>query len=105
VVLVIYRGVHTAKVTPEGRRYGETGGEEDGRAQLGADRTGFTVARDKRALLRAVVCVVDGLVTRVREVRDGPWHEDARGKVTPAASDRRSPPPTRLAAVPRTTGG
>ncbi len=84
VVMVVYRGGRTAKAGPGGRQYGETGHGEDGedsRARLDADRTGFTVARDKRALLRAVVYVVDGRVVRVREVRDGPWYEDARGKV------------------------
>ncbi|GAA2122618.1 hypothetical protein [Streptomyces synnematoformans] len=81
VVMVVYRGGRTAKAGPGGRRYGETGHGEDSRAQLDADRTGFTVARDKRALLRAVVYVVDGRVVRVREVRDGPWYEDARGRV------------------------
>jgi len=81
VVMVVYRGGRTAKAGPEGRRHGETGHGGDSRAQLDADRIGFSVARDKRALLRAVVYVVDGLVTRVREVQDGPWHEDARGKV------------------------
>lgn len=81
VAMVVYRGVHTTKATPGGGRYGETGHGEDSRAQLDADRRGFTVAPDKRVLLRAVVYVVDGLVTRVREVQDGAWHEDARGKV------------------------
>ncbi|WP_407563948.1 hypothetical protein [Streptomyces sp. 184] len=82
VVMVVYRGGRTRRVTAGGRRYGETGHGEDSRAQLDADRMGFTVARDKRELLRAVVYVVDGLVTRVREVQVGAWHEDARGKVT-----------------------
>ncbi|WP_164492568.1 hypothetical protein [Streptomyces sp. CNQ-509] len=44
---------------------------------------GFTVARDMRALLRAVIHVVDGLATWARQVQDGPWREEPRGTVAP----------------------
>ncbi|UGY92273.1 hypothetical protein [Streptomyces gobiensis] len=81
VVMVVYRGIHTAKVAPDGRPHGETGRGEDSPAQRDADRMWFTIGKDKRPLLRGVVYVVDGRVVRVREVEDGPWQEDAAGKV------------------------
>ncbi|WP_326797694.1 hypothetical protein OG946_21605 [Streptomyces sp. NBC_01808] len=51
--MAVHRVVHTAKVTPGGRWYGETGHGEDSRDPLDTDRMHFTVARDKQALLRA----------------------------------------------------
>jgi hypothetical protein len=97
--MVIYRGIHTAKVAPDGRLCGETGQGEDSPARRDADRMWFTVAMDKCPLLRAVVYVVDGQVARVREVQNGLWQEDTDGKValplgpplTPAALANRFP--------------
>lgn len=41
VIMVIYRGIHTAKAAPDGRLYGETGQGEDSPAQRDADRVWF----------------------------------------------------------------
>ncbi|MET9593577.1 hypothetical protein ACFY8O_26055 [Streptomyces argenteolus] len=80
LALVLYRGSNTEKVGPDGRVYGETG-EEDSPAQRDADRMWFTIAQDKRPLLRALVYIADGRVRRVRAVLDGPWQENEQGKV------------------------
>jgi hypothetical protein len=76
VVLVVYRGTHTNKVDTDGRVYGETGEDEESQAQLDADRMWFTIAKDKRDILRAMAYVADGQLVRVREVVDGDWEED-----------------------------
>ncbi|WP_434587602.1 hypothetical protein [Streptomyces sp. A5-4] len=81
MVMVVYRGTHTAKIDADGRPYGETGQGEDSPAQRDADRMWFTVAKGKRPLLRAVAYVADGRVTRVREIEGGAWQENPEGKV------------------------
>lgn len=60
------------------RRYGETGASE--RVQLEADRKWFPIGATRRPRLKALVYVVDGVVTRVRGIDpDGRWVPDDRG--------------------------
>jgi hypothetical protein len=48
--------------------------------QLDADRKWWPIAAARRPKLEAIVCVVDGVVTRVRAADPaGQWHEDDRG--------------------------
>ncbi|MEU7148625.1 hypothetical protein AB0B15_11380 [Streptomyces sp. NPDC045456] len=80
VVMVVYRGCHTAKVDEDGRVYGEIGDGEDTTAQLEADRKWFKISRGQQGVLLAVVYVADGTVVRVREVKDGRWEWDENGE-------------------------
>ncbi|WP_067722941.1 recombinase family protein [Nocardia yamanashiensis] len=77
-VLVIYRNSKT-KVDPDGnRRYGETRASEA--VQLEADRKWWPIADARRKHVKALVYVVDGVVTRVRAVDPGGrWQVDDRG--------------------------
>ncbi|MGV9838029.1 recombinase family protein [Nocardia niigatensis] len=76
--LIVYRN-SKAKVDSDGnRRYGETRASEA--VQLEADRKWWPIAEARRRHLKALVYVVDGVVTRVRAVDpDGAWHTDDRG--------------------------
>lgn len=76
--LIVYRRSKT-KVNPDtSRRYGETGQSEA--VQLDADRKWWPIASTRRAKLKAIVYVVDGVVARVRAVDPaGEWREDDRG--------------------------
>ncbi|MEV6073393.1 recombinase family protein [Nocardia sp. NPDC052001] len=76
--LLVYRNSKT-KVDPDGnRRYGETHASE--KVQLDADRKWWPVADVRRGHLKAIVYIVDGVVTRVRAVDpEGTWHTDDRG--------------------------
>ncbi len=77
--LVVYRN-RQPKIDPDtNRRYGETNAGEA--AQLEADRKWFPIAAARRRRLKAIVYVVDGVVTRVRAVDPDPgkWADDDRG--------------------------
>lgn len=78
-VLVVYRNTRTRKVDPDThRRFGETRAGED--AQLEADRKWFPIGATRRGRLKAIVYVVDGVVTRLRAVDpNGRWVSDDRG--------------------------
>ncbi|MGZ0153768.1 recombinase family protein (plasmid) [Kribbella sp. WER1] len=76
--LIVYRNSRPKVDTETNRRYGETGQSEA--VQLEADRKWWNVAPARRPRLKAVVFVVDQVVTRVRAVDPaGTWHEDDRG--------------------------
>jgi DNA invertase Pin-like site-specific DNA recombinase len=78
--LVVYRNTRTRKVDADtNRRYGETGASE--RFQLEADRKWFPIAPARWPRLKAIVYVVDGIVTRVRTVDPdlSKWDTDDRG--------------------------
>ncbi|MBN9801293.1 MAG: recombinase family protein [Actinomycetota bacterium] len=76
--LIIYRNGRS-KIDHTNRRYGETGAGE--KAQLEADRKWFPIAPARRARLKAMVYVVDGVVARVRAVTGdlSAWDDDDRG--------------------------
>jgi DNA invertase Pin-like site-specific DNA recombinase len=76
--LIVYRNSKT-KVDPDSnRRYGETRASEA--VQLEADRKWWPVAEERRRHLKAIVYVLDGVVSRVRAVDpDGAWQIDDRG--------------------------
>jgi hypothetical protein len=63
--LLIYRG-GTPQIDADGRLYGETGRDEP--EQLEADRKWWPIATWRLPLLRLLVIIVGGVVTRVREV-------------------------------------
>lgn len=78
--LVVYRNTRRRKVDADtNRRYGETGASE--RVQREADRKWFPIAPARRERLKAIVYVVDGIVTRIRGVETdlSRWKEDDRG--------------------------
>lgn len=77
--LVVYRNTRDRKVdTDTNRRYGETGAAEQ--VQLGADCKWFPIGATRRPRLKALVYVVDGVVTRIRGIDpDGRWVPDDRG--------------------------
>jgi DNA invertase Pin-like site-specific DNA recombinase len=75
--LVVYRNSKPKVDTDTNRRYGETGQNEA--VQLEADRKWWNIAPARRPRLKAVVFVVDGIVTRVRAVDPaGTWGQDDR---------------------------
>jgi DNA invertase Pin-like site-specific DNA recombinase len=76
--LVVYRN-NRPKVDPDtNRRYGETGQNEA--VQLEADRKWWNIAPTRRPRLKAMVFVVDEVVTRIRSVDpSGAWSDDDRG--------------------------
>ncbi|MFI5867284.1 hypothetical protein [Streptomyces sp. NPDC051546] len=80
VVMVVYRGRHTAKIDGDGRVYGETGHGEHSDSQLEADRKWFKISPARYGMLLAVVYVSDGIVVRVREILDGRWEWDETGE-------------------------
>jgi hypothetical protein len=77
--LVVYRNTRTRKVDATNRRYGETGASE--KAQLDADRKWFPIAPARWPRLKAVIYVVDGIITRIRAVEPdlSQWDTDDRG--------------------------
>jgi DNA invertase Pin-like site-specific DNA recombinase len=76
--LVVYRNIRP-KVDDNNRRYGETNAGE--KAQLEADRKWWPIASARRPRVKAIVYVVEGIVTRIRGVDPDPakWAEDDRG--------------------------
>ncbi|MEU4673923.1 recombinase family protein [Amycolatopsis sp. NPDC023774] len=78
--LVVYRNTRTRKIDADtSRRYGETGASE--KVQLEADRKWFPIAPARWPRLKAIVYVVDGVVTRIRGVEAdvSKWDTDDRG--------------------------
>lgn len=92
-VLVVYRNTRTRKVDAyDNRRFGETGASEE--VQLDADRKWWPIAANRESRVKAIVYVVDGVVTRVRGVLPGKkWKRDDRGY---ADVPLTSPPLTEL---------
>ncbi|MGI5479325.1 hypothetical protein [Streptomyces lavendofoliae] len=78
IALVLYRGSNTRKAAFGA---GELEAAQDTQEQRDADRRWFTIAKDKRPILRGVIYVCGGQVTRVREVTAGDWEEGPDGKV------------------------
>lgn len=78
--LIVYRNTKSKLDRDTNRRYGETGASED--VQFEADRKWFPIAPSRQPRLKAMVYVVDGIVTRVRAVDPtGRWEPDDRGYV------------------------
>jgi len=77
--LVVYRNTRTRKVDAyNNRRFGETGQSEE--VQLEADRKWWPIAANRESRVKAIVYVVDGVVTRVRGITPGAkWKRDDRG--------------------------
>jgi helix-turn-helix resolvase-like protein len=87
-VRVIYRNSTPKADQDTSRPYGETG--QGGETLMKADDRYHRIARDKRHLLRAMVFVCDGVVTRIRPVNpDGEWtpNPNGNGKVVVPLGD------------------